>query len=146
MIESRFGRTDSAEVGQSGVQPGSSPEAKHREMSQPEPLLRPIQAESLEPGLEPAGETRSPAILVHEGEHADAPGLAVLPHAEHDPLLDLAGSLAERVDDVVDPIGRRAPQESERDVQVLRAHEVGTGGAGELFLLLANNAFDGVRG
>jgi hypothetical protein len=145
MIESRFGRTDPAEVGRSGTQPGSSPEAKHSEMSQPGTFLRPIQAESLEAGLEPVGETRSSAAFVREGEHPDTPGLAVLPYPEHDLLLDPAGCLAERADDLIHAIGRRAPQESEGDMQVLRAHEAGPGGTGELLLLPANDVLDGVR-
>lgn len=145
MIERRFGRTDPAEVGRNGTQPGSSPEAKHSEMSQPGTFIRPIQAESLEAGLEPAGKTRSPTALVLEGEHPDTPGLAVPPHPEHDLLLDPAGCLAERADDLVDAIGRRAPQESEGDVQVLRANETGPGGTGELLLLPANDVLDDVR-
>jgi hypothetical protein len=145
MIESRFGRTDPAEVGRNGTQPGSGPEAKHSEMGQPGTFIRSIQAESLEAGLEPDGETCSPAALVLEGEHPDTPGLAVLPYPEHDLLLDPAGCLAERADDLVDAIGRRASQESEGDVQVLRAHEAGPGGGGELLLLPANDVLDDVR-
>jgi hypothetical protein len=145
MIESRFGRTDLAKVGRNWTQPGSSPEAKHSEMSQPGAFLSPVQTESLEAGLEPAGETRSPAALVLEDEHPDTPGLAVLPHAEHDLLLQPAGSPGERADDLVDSIGGRTPQEREGDVQVLRAHEAGSSGAGELLLLPLNDALDDVR-
>lgn len=144
MIESRFGRTNPAEVGRNRPQPGSSPEAKHSEMSKPGAFLRPIQAESLEAVLETAGEICRPAALVLEDEHPDAPGLAVLLHAKHDPLLDPADRLAERVDDLVDAIGRRTPQESEGDVQVRRAHETSSGGAGELLLLPANDGLDHV--
>src|SRR5215204_5084893 len=111
MIESRFGRTDPAEVGRNRAQPGTGPEAKHSEMSKPGAFLRPIQAESLEAALEPAGEIRSPPALVLEDEHPDTPGLTVLPHSKHDPLLDPAGRLAERADDLVDAIRGRTSQE-----------------------------------
>jgi hypothetical protein len=142
MIESRFGRTDPAEVGRNRAQPGSSPEAEHSEMSKPGAFLRPIQAESLEAALEPAGEMRSPVPLVLEDEHPDTPGLTVRLHAKHDPLLDLVSRLPERADDLDDAIRRRTPQESERDVQVRRAHKPGSGGSGELLLLPANECLD----
>src|SRR5829696_2673133 len=145
MIEGRSGRTDLAEVGWNGTQPGPSPEAKHSEMSQPGAFLQPVQAESLEAGLEPGGETRSLAALVFQDEHPDTPGLAVLPHAEHDSLLEAAGGRGERADDLVDTVGRRTPQEREGDVQVLRADETGPGCSGELLLLPVNELPDDVR-
>src|SRR5436190_17516182 len=84
MVNSRPGRTEPPEVGKRRPQTRRTAEAENRDVGQPGPLLRLVDAESLEPLVQINGQPRRAPVLVGEDEHADAAGLLVANGPEHD--------------------------------------------------------------
>src|SRR6185503_4100420 len=94
-------------------------EAKQRDVRQPPPRLRPVDAERFQAGVTSAREPRRGAALIGENEHPDAPRLAPARGLEHDRLRPGRGGVPQDAHDRVDLRCRAAAEERERDVQVL---------------------------
>jgi len=135
MVDSSPGRTEPAELWKPGPQARRAAEAYGRDVWQPRPLLGVVDAELLETRVQVSGETRRPARLVGEAEHADAAGLAVAIGLEDDWTLDRSCGGAQRLGDGLQLSGRTAAQEGEREMQMLTRDEPSAGG--ELGLLPA---------
>ena len=77
MVGSGIGRNDLSQFGQRWIEPKPLPEAHHGEVREPRPPFALVDAQLLQPALEIVGKARRPAKWIPQGEHADAPGLAV---------------------------------------------------------------------
>jgi hypothetical protein len=122
MIESDLGRTDPAEVGGIGAKTRRTPEAEDGDVRKPGAPLRLVHAQPGERVGQVSGELCRPTALVLEHDHPDAPRLAVADGLE-DGALEAVGGGADLGRDPVDLGDRRAPEEDQRDVQVLRRDE-----------------------
>ena len=91
-------------------------------MRQPGPTLAPVDAAPLEPLLQVVRERSCTASVVLEGEHADAPRLAIAGHRETN-LPGLGRRPPKVIDDRIELPDRPMPEERERDMQVLAADE-----------------------
>src|SRR6185503_17184058 len=118
-VSSRVGRNECSRPGQWRLQTRPLAEAKQRDVRQPPPRLRPVDAERFQAGVTSAREPRRGAALIGENEHPDAPRLAPARGLEHDRLRPGRGGVPQDAHDRVDLRCRAAAEERERDVQVL---------------------------
>src|SRR5436190_2513863 len=130
MVDSRFGRTDRAEVGERRAQPRRLAEPQDREMRQPPPPLRLVHVKRLQAAVEVARNARGAAVLVVEDEHPDAPRLAVPANVEHGPR-GADSRAAQTGCDVTEPPRACVAEKRERDVDVLARHDPHVVDAGE---------------
>ena len=119
MIESGLGRTEHAEVGQGRLQPGPLAEAGDGDVWQPAAELALVHAELLQAEHEPPGEDVGvPRLVLGQDDHRHALCLPVEVRPEHRPA-GVSGRVPQDAGDSADLPGRPAPEEREREVEVV---------------------------
>ena len=88
-------------------------------MREPGTGLADVEPERLEPLVQTDCQRRGPPLLVVEDEHADAAGLAVAAHPEHDRARDARRGRTESPADSLDVARGAVSEEREREVQAL---------------------------
>src|SRR5207237_7635310 len=81
-VSSRVGRNKRSHPRRLEPEPRALPKTGHGDVREPGPALPPVDPQTLQAGLNVLCQARSPAAEVVEGEHGDAPGLAIAGRGE----------------------------------------------------------------
>ena len=117
MVGSGIGRHDLARLRDRRLQVRPLPEAHDGDVRKPGPSLSLVDAQLLETLVQIGCETPRSAAEVFQGEHPDAPGLAISLRHEPD-RVSACGGFAQCCEDRLELHHRAVPEEGERDVQV----------------------------
>src|SRR5207244_745956 len=107
--------------------------------------LRLVDAERLQPRVEIGRQRGGAAVLVVEGEHPDAAGLAVAAQGKTRRLASLGG-LAQDAGDRLQLRGRPVAEKGHGEVQVLPRYDPDTVDTREGLVLPEHDRFEGRRG
>src|SRR5262249_50280815 len=123
MVRSRIGRPHlAAEIGQGRLQPRPLTKANHRDVWEPRPPLALVDAEPLQALMEIVRQGARTTARVAQGEHADAPGLAIALRHEPD-WPRTCGGIPQRLEDGLQLGHRTVTEEGEREVQVVARND-----------------------
>jgi len=142
MIESGFGRTERAEVGQGRVQPRPPAEAGDGDVRQPATELALVHAQLLQAEHEPSGEDVGvPRLLLGQDDHRHSLRLAVVVRPEHRPA-GVPGHVPQDAGDGADLFGRAAPEKRHRKVEVVGREDAHVLRPGDLLPLPGGKTLD----
>jgi len=145
MVDSGFGRTDLAQIGERRPQSGRAPEAHDREVWKPWTLLPLVHAERLQPLVEIGSQRGRAPVLVVEDEHPNASGLAI--HADGETRRNRARArVPQAAPDRVDLDGGTVTEKGEGDVNVAGSDDTDVAGVREDVALPVREALAGVLG